>query len=291
MHNKEVTEDGIYVRLYIEDAAESTRFLIDTGACVSVLPIADFKRLFPEDIAIKDCLLANGKRARVTEPREIIFCTECKQQFKLLVRGAEVPVPILGLDFVYFCEIVADITGVMSIQYCCWGSRLTLKGCVLNHNPDNQCLPPPPPLPVPVRSGIIGEFSTDRSNRKKLLLDSGSVGNFLEWSYLPDISRGVTIMRTDFTAADGDAFYATDEKDVVLYHGDKRRYNEVPLTMQGCDLDSEFVDFIACGILGREFVERCCFYQYTGGVMGLRAVVYYGDDDDITIATFDPLKK
>ena len=90
---------------YVTDRCSSFRFLVDTGAEVSVLPVGTHDKSNPGPHPLR---AANGSRISTYGQRSLTVDFGLRRVFRWVFVIADVPYPILGADFLYHFDLLVD---------------------------------------------------------------------------------------------------------------------------------------------------------------------------------------
>ena len=112
--------DAVLRRLFVTDRHTGRRFLVDTGADVSVIPAPPRFRHSPPSLTLS---AANGTPIPTHGQRLVHLDLGLRRVFQWLFLLAEVNKPILGTDFLSHFNLLVDIRGKRLVD----GSLLTLK--------------------------------------------------------------------------------------------------------------------------------------------------------------------
>lgn len=85
------------------------RFLIDTGADVSVLPPSPTDR--QNSKSVFDLVAANGSPIHTYGKKKVIVSFGLRRNFSWLFTIAEVTRPIIGSDFLSYYNLLVDVRG------------------------------------------------------------------------------------------------------------------------------------------------------------------------------------
>ncbi|ROT64270.1 gag-pol polyprotein [Penaeus vannamei] len=101
--------------LYVRDASSSLRFLVDTGAEVSLLPASHRDKRFPSSRTLEAAntspINTYGERSRT-----LLLEGEPPQRFQWIFLVADVPQPIIGADFLAHYGLTVDLQGMALIH-------------------------------------------------------------------------------------------------------------------------------------------------------------------------------
>ncbi|ROT82927.1 gag-pol polyprotein [Penaeus vannamei] len=101
--------------LYVRDASSSLRFLVDTGAEVSLLPASHRDKRFPSSRTLEAAntspINTYGERSRT-----LSLEGEPAQRFQWIFLVADVPQPIIGADFLAHYGLTVDLQGMALIH-------------------------------------------------------------------------------------------------------------------------------------------------------------------------------
>ena len=93
--------------LYVHDPSTGLRFLIDTGAELSVIPrSASYRHLQPTTVSLQ---AANGSRISTFGQRSITIDLGLRRQFRWIFTIADVHTAIIGVDFLSAFGLVIDV--------------------------------------------------------------------------------------------------------------------------------------------------------------------------------------
>ena len=98
---------GINQLFYIDDTSSKRRFLVDTGAQVSVLPASPHER---QGIPSSSLVAANKSLIKTFGTRRLTFSLG-KESYVWVFVIAEVARPLLGADFLYHTGLLVDVRG------------------------------------------------------------------------------------------------------------------------------------------------------------------------------------
>ncbi|ROT84128.1 putative uncharacterized protein K02A2.6-like [Penaeus vannamei] len=97
--------------LYVRDASSSLRFLVDTGAKVSLFPASHRDKRFPSSRTLEAAntspIYTCGERSRA-----LSLEGEPAQRFQWIFLVANVPQPIIGADFLAYFGLTVDLQGM-----------------------------------------------------------------------------------------------------------------------------------------------------------------------------------
>ena len=118
---------GIHQLFFLDDALSKQRFLVDTGAEVSVVPASPHERHDPA--SFRSLVAANGSPIKCYGTRQVTF-TIGAQNYTWDFLIAEVKRPLLGADFLRHSGLLVDVRGHRLISAQTFGS-VHLRKC--NH--------------------------------------------------------------------------------------------------------------------------------------------------------------
>lgn len=119
-------------RLVVSDRKLNIKFLIDSGACISVLPKVLVKRKSELDLNSDFKLFAaNGTEIKTYGTKTLTLDLKLKRPFKWTFFVCDVKQPILGVDFLNHFMLIVDING-----HCLEDkvTNLTVRGTIASQN-------------------------------------------------------------------------------------------------------------------------------------------------------------
>ena len=139
--------------LYITDRSTRLRFLVDTGAQVSVIPPSPVERKFTHSILTLQAV--NNTTIKTSGTRSLTVTFGLRRNFRWVFVIAETETPILGADFLQHYGLVVDLAHHRLSDSTI---TLTVKGMVLNGvSPSPSLLPRNPGNP---HEALLAEFPT-----------------------------------------------------------------------------------------------------------------------------------
>lgn len=119
-------------RLIVSDQKSNFKFLIDSGACISVLPkflIKDKKEL---DLNCNFKLYAaNGSVIKTYGTKTLTLDLKLRRPFRWTFVVCDVKQPILGVDFLNNHKLIVDISGRCLLDKV---TNLAVRGTIVNHS-------------------------------------------------------------------------------------------------------------------------------------------------------------
>ncbi|CAH8534467.1 unnamed protein product [Dicrocoelium dendriticum] len=137
---------------YLRDVRSGMRFLVDTGAQVSVVPPR------PEDLrhcSVYSLQAVNGTPIRTYGERSITLNLGLRRPFPWIFIVAKVPTAILGLDFFQHHGIIVDPKRCQIIDGLTQISRAGFKGSIMSMSPQLA-----PPRATPKYLDLLREFNS-----------------------------------------------------------------------------------------------------------------------------------
>ena len=124
----EVTHDGFFSRptsrLFVYDKKNNLNFLIDTGACISVIPANKFPNFKSEcDILLE---AANGSTIKTYGSKIFTVDLGLKNTFNFPFILADIPTPIIGANFLEAFDILVNLKRKQIIDS---NSKTSVNGC------------------------------------------------------------------------------------------------------------------------------------------------------------------
>jgi len=95
-------------RLFVNDDRTGQRFLVDSGAYISVLPYRGNYNRNHRNSDIK-LIAANGSQIKTFGPKQLHLDLGFKRLFTWIFELADVARPILGADFLHYCGLLVDV--------------------------------------------------------------------------------------------------------------------------------------------------------------------------------------
>ena len=128
---------------YITDRTQGLRFLVDTGAEVSVLPAACVKQKCPSESLTLHAV--NGTPIATYGTRSLSLNLGLRRTFRWVFIVADVEQPILGADFLSHFNLLVDMTHCRLVdtltQFSIQGVSTTVSTphpSILSHHPHNE---------------------------------------------------------------------------------------------------------------------------------------------------------
>ena len=134
---------------HITDRLSGLRFLIDTGAQVSVIPPLPPDRNTPSTLTLQ---AVNNTRIRTYGTRSLSLNLGLRRTFRWVFVVADVANPILGADFLQHFSLVVDLRHRGLIDAI---TTLTVQGLL-----SSQTSPSPPRTPSTLFELLLSEFPT-----------------------------------------------------------------------------------------------------------------------------------
>ena len=137
---------------HITDRRSGLRFLIDTGAQVSVIPPSPADRNTPSTLTLQ---AVNNTRIRTYGTRSLALNLGLRRTFRCVFVVADVANPILGADFLQHFSLVVDLRHRRLIDAL---TTLTVQGLLSSQtSPSPSLLPRTPSTPFEL---LLSEFPT-----------------------------------------------------------------------------------------------------------------------------------
>ena len=115
-------------RLFVRDRASHTKFLVDSGAEISVIPPTDVDRQFPSQLSLR---AANNSPISTFGQRSLTLDLGLRRTFRFVFVIADVSTAILGADFLTHFGLLVDLQRRKLID----GTTSLRAPCTLEHTP------------------------------------------------------------------------------------------------------------------------------------------------------------
>ena len=97
--------------LYVLDKRTKTKYLVDTGACISVVPPSHTDRVTRKPCFDRNLQAANGTKIATWGERSVTLDLGLRRSFQWVFTVADVQRPILGIDFLSHFHLSVDTAG------------------------------------------------------------------------------------------------------------------------------------------------------------------------------------
>lgn len=118
-------------RLVVSDTTSKIRFLVDSGACISVLPKSFIKSKINLNVNTNyNLYAANGSKIKTYGTKVLTLDLKLRRSFKWSFVVCDVGQPILGVDFLNHFKLILDINGRCLVDKI---TNLAIRGTIVNH--------------------------------------------------------------------------------------------------------------------------------------------------------------
>ena len=144
-----VTGQNIRRLFYVTDSSTGFKFLVDTGAQVSIIPPSPTDRHIRHTNLILEAV--NGTPIRTFGTRSLTLSLGLRRTFRWVFVIAETGTPILGADFLRHHRILVDMTAWWTPPQALWLKAL----CLWWSRPVPHCYPENLPHPLRLSSPSV----------------------------------------------------------------------------------------------------------------------------------------